>query len=260
MAVPPQILGLYFYRAAHPVAGPDADFNDASCRPDPDFDHGTIGLCRPGLRSKAARLARDYGPVDLLFYADGPDASSIALVALARVGGTFPDHQSARPSFSGMLPSNLMLPGNPCLLGTAVDAETGRLLPSTLPSGCSCDYYVGRAGTTYIKLDRETMVLRRENPLILPLRALTKLAPRGIGSRWPENLEMGTFNRGTQNGARWLREPAEARALRDYFLNRATTTQGATPDAAHLAQAAADVAQQAERVRSIKRRYRRKSC
>lgn len=146
MTVPPEILGLYFYRAAHPVLGPDADFDDASCRPDPDFDRETLGLCRPGLRSKTARLAHDCGPVDLLFYAYGPDDSSIALVALMRVQRSFPDHQLAGDSFSTALPHNLMLPGNPCLLGT-VSLVAHPAVPAV--------YDVGRLtdGTPYIIME-----------------------------------------------------------------------------------------------------------
>ncbi|MEZ4300323.1 MAG: hypothetical protein R3B70_35585 [Polyangiaceae bacterium] len=86
MTAPPEVLGLYFYRAAHPVAGPDADFNDAR-------------------------------------------------------------------------------------------------------------YYVARSQTTYIKLDTKTSVVRRSNPVLLAFRDLVKLAPHGIGSRWPKDLDIGTAKR-----------------------------------------------------------------
>lgn len=67
----PIVLGLYFYRARRAVLRPDADLRDASCRPDPDFDALTLGLCRPGLRAKVARLSRSAEPLDLLFYSIG---------------------------------------------------------------------------------------------------------------------------------------------------------------------------------------------
>lgn len=260
MTAPPAILGLYFYRAAHPVAGPEANFDDSSCRPDPDFDHGTLGLCRPGLRSKTARLARDYGPVELLFYAYGPDDSSIALVALMRVEESFRDHHLASASFSTALPPNLMLQDNPCLLGTVINGQTGRLRPKVLPGGCSCDYYVARAQTTYIKFDTKTSVVRRDNPVLLAFRDLVKLAPHGIGSRWPRNLDISTFNRGTQNGARWLRESSEVVAVREHFLNAGANLQHGPSNGARRTRSKPLHGQRPLNLEAVKRPARKLSC
>lgn len=226
METPRGILGLYFYRARNPSFGPEMDLTDSSCRPDPDFDHGTLGLCRPGLRSKTARLARNHGPVDLLFYAYGDDSWSIRLVALMGVEASFPNHLSARSSFASAVPPNLMVAGNPCLKGTSLDVQERRLHPSALPRGCSCDRYVNRTGSVYIRFSLPTATIRRDSPVTIFLQDLAKLAPHGIGSRWPRGFDVAAFNAGTQNGAHWLRRPAEAEGVRRYFLDGGT---GAAP-------------------------------
>jgi hypothetical protein len=223
------ILGLYFYRARNAVLGPGMDLNDSSCRPDPDFDHGTLGLCRPGLRSKTARLFKDYGPVDLLFYTRGDDKSSIRLVALMAVEEYFPDHSSARLSFLSALPPNLMVAGNPCLYGTSLDAHGGHLQPSILPRDCSCNRYVARANSVYIRLSVPTATIRRDSPVTISLQQLSRLAPHGIASRWPRGFDISAFNRGMQNGAHWLHQPAEAEAVRRYFLHGSTAAVPNSP-------------------------------
>ena len=92
------VLGLYFYRARRPTLGNDADLRDASCRPDPDFDWLTLGLCRPGLRKRIARHAVAE-PVDLLFYARVPATDTLLLVALLRIASVHGDHFDAREGY-----------------------------------------------------------------------------------------------------------------------------------------------------------------
>src|SRR5436309_14867980 len=102
------MLGLYFYRARRPTLEADADLRDFSCRPDPDFDWLTLGLCRPDLRRKIARLAAAE-PVDLLFYSRVRAADMLLLVALMRVDAVYAGHLGARSGFEDRIPRNLVV-------------------------------------------------------------------------------------------------------------------------------------------------------
>lgn len=127
------MIGLYFYRARNAAAGSSMDLADASCRPDPDFEALTLGLCRPGLRT-ALRRQHQREPVELLFYThDGRDR--ILLVAAMRTSAIFRGHAAAQASLSakGPLPLNIVTAGAPCLRGTVIDPTTLHVIAIARP-------------------------------------------------------------------------------------------------------------------------------
>lgn len=210
------VLGLYFYRARRPTLTTDADLRDASCRPDPDFQWLTLGLCRPGLRKRIARLVAAE-PVDLLFYARVPAADTLLLVALLRVATAYPSHSAARADFTDRLPRNLVVPGNPCSIGTVVDPASGQVTVRHSHEICRCHRYVKRADTPYLQLTaREPVSLRCADPVPVGWEQLRRLSPQVIGCRW-SGSEFAGFQRATQNGAHWIDEPADADAIRRHF-------------------------------------------
>ena len=195
-----------------------ADLRDASCRPDPDFEWLTLGLCRPGLRKRIARLAATE-PIELLFYSRVPAADMLLLVALLRVVEVHANHADARAAFKDRLPRNLIVPGNPCLLGTEVDPEAGRVTRRRHAEACGCDRYVQRSGTPYLRLTaREQVSLRCANPVPVEWERLRQLSRSAIGRRWSGG-DFDAFQRATQNGAHWIADPDEAEAIRQEFLS-----------------------------------------
>jgi hypothetical protein len=228
------MLGLYFYRARHAVLTANADLRDASCRPDPDFAALTLGLCRPGLRAKVARLSRGAEPIDLLFYSIGSKKDILLLVGLLRLETVFPDHASARIMFTGKLPPNLIVPGNPCRFGTEVEPSTGRIAVKSLPRFCACHRYVLRAATSYLQFAAKAGAARITSPVPLSLKELAVLSPLAIGSRWPARIDPGLFQKATQNGAHWIREPSEIEAIRRFFLEGAVTRSVEAMTSDHL--------------------------
>lgn len=212
------MLGLYFYRARRPSLEPDADLRDASCRPDPDFEWLTLGLCRPDLRRKIARLAAAE-PVELLFYSRAATADVLLLVALMRVDAIYADHLGARSGFEDRIPRNLIVSGNPCLFGTQVYPALSHVTVRRQSPGCGCRRYVLRAGTPYFRFAAARDAIRLDSPVPVTLRSLQALSPNNIRRRWPPGTDLGSFQRATQNGAHWIRHPVDAEAIRRYFMD-----------------------------------------
>ena len=211
------VLGLYFYRARRASLTTDADLRDSSCRPDPDFEWLTLGLCRPGLRKKIAGLAA-ADPVDLLFYARVPSTDTLLLVALLRIATVHVNHFEARAGFQDGLPRNLVVPGNPCSCGTVVDPASGHVTMRRRTGICGCHRYVKRAGTPYLQfVTHEPGSLRVADPVPIQWEHLRVLSPQVIGRRW-SGADFAGFQRATQNGAHWIADPDEAEAIRHHFL------------------------------------------
>src|SRR5258705_5756299 len=161
----------------------DADLRDASCRPDPDFEWLTLGLCRPDLRTKIARLAA-AAPVDLLFYSRMASTDTLLLVALLRIATAYPSHSDARADFTGRIPRNLVVPANPCSLGTVVVPTTGQVTMRRPSSLCGCHRYVKRSRTPYLRLTAsEPDSIRCTDPVPVGWEQLRRLSPRVIGRR-----------------------------------------------------------------------------
>lgn len=233
------MLGLYFYRARRPTLGDDADLRDASCRPDPDFDWLTLGLCRPGLRKRIARLAV-AAPIDLLFYARVPATDALLLVALVRVLSVHANHFDASAGFKDGHPRNLMVPGNPCLLGTIADPTSGQVAMRRPTELCGCPRYVMRADTPYLHfVAHEPGAVRCDDPVRVRWEELRRISPAIIGQRW-SGTDLAAFQKATQNGAHWIGDAADAEALREFFLGfprapRSTTNLKGDGSAASVA-------------------------
>ena len=194
----------------------DTDLRDASCRPDPDFEWLTLGLCRPQLRRKIALLS-EVEPVELLFYARVPTTNTLLLVALLRVAEVHANHSDARSSFSEKIPRNLVVPRNPCVLGTEVDPGSGSVSVRRSNDSCGCHKYVKRSGTPYLRLAaQDAGSLRCVEPVPLQWESLRELAPRVLGRRWRKD-DFAGFQRATQNGAHWIDDLVDAGVVRDYF-------------------------------------------
>lgn len=231
------MLGLYFYNARRPTLTQRCDLRDSSCRPDPDFEWLTLGLCRPGLRKRIAGLASEE-PIDLLFYARVFGTDTLLLAALARIDVVYPSHADASRSFIDGVPRNLIVRGNLCLFGTDVDPDAGMAVGLRATTACGCSGYAQRANTPYLRLEAAPEELRVDDPVPIRFGDLRGMLPDELSQRWQGDGGLAAFQRATQNGAHWIRNVATADAIRRFFL-QAPRRHSGEPGPAEFAESSA---------------------
>lgn len=160
------LLVLWPYQARERT-GAHPDLRDGSCRPDPDFDSLTLGLCRPAGRSKILKAFETKVPVYVCFCFQKPRKNVLTVVAVLRVRHAYPEHDSAARELQGQRPLNLMVNPSACLFAK------GERRP------CACDKYERLVRTPYIVF-RGRAVLRRND---LSGSLLARLAPALHDSR-----------------------------------------------------------------------------
>src|SRR5262249_27696096 len=144
------MFALYFYRSLDPAGG---DYTDLSCRPDPDFDWLTLGICRPQLRERISREAL-AASATIAFYTVEPGIHELLFTALLTIGaeGVSESHRVASSQYSTVHPASLLVPGTVCRCGTRFSTRS----KMKLRDGCSCRDYVGRESTPYLIFDKKS--------------------------------------------------------------------------------------------------------
>lgn len=231
-----EVLALYYFKGRNAVLGPGIDCNDASCRPDPDFEVLSLGVCRPPFRN-GFRTEYEASPArrrSFLFFtrtAGKVEDSRLLLVALLRVESVLPSHAAARRVLSGR-PPNLLVPGNACLAGSTINFATGAVARGKVRRKCSCAAYVNRNKTPYLLFAGGRAAVRPTRPVPLSFAALPRLAARWAATEWPNGFDPDTFLKKLQRGPLWVEDPADIRKLKAYFRKRRAA--GARPNRCKL--------------------------
>lgn len=200
------MLFLYFYRAGNPAHG---DFQDLSCRTDPDLDALTFGICRPPLRRRLAARP-DIQSSTIVFYTVAPRTPVLLITAVVDVAQIFRTHVLAAGTLPPPYPTNLLTDGNPCRCGTTYTGNVSATKPRT--PACDCTYYFGRQNTPYFQFHRRSPASWQKNPVSLPFPELQKLCPAffRLHSRrqtWP------SFQQATSNDCHEISDPREEATL-----------------------------------------------
>ena len=205
------MFALYFYRALDPVRG---EFDDLSCRRDPDFDHLTLGICRPAVRKLMCEEALK-GRVSIVFYTRKPHVPALFLRALLTLksDGVFGSHrEAADDGLSRPLPYNLLVPRNRCICGTAF---SNRSAMRSKDPDCDCARYVGRESTPYLRFDKDAARIPGE-PIEVDFEQLKSFLPKYF-RRWPTRKAWGVFQKAVQNSVHMIEDKDEQDALRALF-------------------------------------------
>lgn len=205
---------LYYYKAgdaAHNV------FTDLSCRRDPDFNSLTFGICRPPLRKRLFQLNT---PITFLFYTIQSGSQALLLTALVHVKTQFPTHTAASNVLTGQVPTNLLVPANPCRCKTVFNSAMTQTIPYA--PQCSCQSYISRANTPFFIFDRQTALIRVASPVRLPFPVLLNLIP-SFFSKYPTRKTWSKFQQATSNDIHEICDPLEQKALEAYFASQSVT-------------------------------------
>lgn len=192
MSKPHRELLLYRYNSLDWWGVEAGNYRDASCRPDPDFKARTWGLCRPPLRKtlrEAWRGELSKTGLDILFLTP-VRGGGIALVAWLPVKEIYANHAAAGAHWQLPVPSNLMVKGSRCVLGTRFDGKS--LGGRAIPKECSCECYECRVDGAYVKLGEGAKgAIREHDPVLVKYEDLRSDMSTYARTKWPGAKEEG---------------------------------------------------------------------